>query len=474
MTVQQYTASDFATQISTGVNTRDTKLDTRIGPIRDVFIDPTSEVLENQNDRVVYLNKLLAIKNADQLVPDDVDDLVFNENIVRWGSTNAITTVTFSRTTAPLADITVPINFPVSTPSNPSTGASVIFRTIETQTMYSASASQYYNATTGKYELQVSVRSTVQGSDTAVGAYTITEFRRPIPQFDSVFNTEGTTDGSAIETNAEIAVRYFLHIAGSQLGTPSGLKSFLLDNISSVSDAYIVYGNNEYLTRQQDDAGAVDAWILGSTPATRTYTTYYNGTYTLNEVDFQPLISVTSVTSAAAAATYIEGTDYTVETGQGIYSYSNRASDGIRWIPGGSHPDIGDDITIVYKYNSLMNILNAFFTQPAFYHMSSDNLFRWAQPTQLEIDADLKIFAGSPVNVQQSVRTAVLTYINALKLGEDVEEFDLDGEVSKIYGVDNWVYNQLSVKDGSGVSDIEIGPNTYPTLAESDFVINLV
>lgn len=474
MTVQRFTASEFATQLSNGVNSRDRSIDTRIGPIRDIFIDPISEVLENQNDRVVYLNRLLSLKYADKLVPDDVDDIIFNENIVRWGSTSGVTTVTFSRATAPSADITIPINFPLSTPVSPSTGSSIIFRTIETKTMYAASSGQYYNANTGRFEIQVSVKSTAQGSSTTVGAYTITQFRRPFPEFDTVFNETPTTDGKSIETNAEVALRYSLHVSGSQIGTPSGLKSFLLDNISSVDDVYIVYGENSYLTRDQYDAGAVDAWVLGDLSATRSYTTYYNGTYTLNKVDFQPIMSVDSVSSVAAASTYLEGDDFEVETGVGEYSYSNQASDGIRWLPGGSHPDVGDDITITYKYNSLMNILQSFFNQPAFYHMSSDNLFRWAQPTQLEINADLKISSGSPEVVKASVRNAVLTYINNLKLGQDVEEFDIDSEVSKISGVDNWVYNQLSVFGGSGVSDITIGPNTYARLSGSDFVINMV
>lgn len=474
MPVEKISATDFGDQIAQGVNDRDKTLDTRVGPVRDIFIDPISSVLENQNDRAVYLNKLLSLRNANTLVPDDVDDIVYNENMVRWGGSRAITVLTFSRATAPLVDITVPINFPVSTRIDPVTGSSVIFRTIESKTMYASSPGQYYNADTGKYELEVSSASVVKGTTSQVGAFTIVQMRRPLDQFDEVTNNEATTSGRSVETNEELATRYLLHIEGSQLATPGGLKSSILDNISSVEDAYVVYGNSEFLTRDEDDAGAVDIWVLGSTPSARTYVTLYNGTYTLNSVDFQPLIKVTQVSSAATGLTYTEGTDFEVSTGEGVYSYSNLGQDGIRWLPGGGHPDIGDDVIIQYQYNSLINILDAYYKQPQFYGIGSDKLFRWAQATQLEIDANLKVFAGSPSEVLNAVRNTVTNYINNLKLGENVEEFDLDALVGKIYGVDNWTYNQLSVLDGTGIQDIEIDPNSYARIEAANFVISLV
>ena len=473
MTIVRYTSDDFANQISSGVAIRDKTLDTRIGPYRDVFIDPVSDVLQTQNERIYYVNQLLSLKNASLLVPDDVDDVVINENIVRYQQSSSVTILTFSRVLAPTVDIIIPINFPVSTPSSASTGTPVVFKTIEEVTMYAATASQYYNVSTGNYEITVAIASTSQGSNTTIGAYTITTLQRPFPQFDSIFNTSKTTDGKGIETNSELAKRYSLHVSGSQIGTPTGLESFIVDNFNSVEDTYISYGNDGYMERGEDDPGAVDAWILGSTPLTRTYTTYYNGVYTTNVVDFQPLISVTSVTSAAAAASYVEGVDYEVITGQGVYAYSNRSSDGIRWISGGSHPDIGDDVTIEYSYNSIINQLDAFFKSPDYYHLSSGNLFRWAQPLYVEIEAVLTIKAGSPTNIAVSVREALLNYINSLQLNDNLEEFDMDREVGRIFGVDNFTWTILAVKDGTGVSDIVVGPNQYARIDPADLVITL-
>jgi len=170
----------------------------------------------------------------------------------------------------------------------------------------------------------------------------------------------------------------------------------------------------------------------------------------VQSVDFQPLLTVTSVSSVATGLTYAQGVDYEVVTGVGGYSYSNLASDGIRWLPAGTHPNIGDDVVINYTYNSLINILDAYFKQETYYTMGADRLFRQATQTNIALNANLKVSAGNPSTVLNLVRNAVKTYINALKLGQSVEEFDIDAVVSRIYGVDNWTYNQLSISGGTG------------------------
>ena len=472
MPVNKISSNDFADRISSGVSDRDPTIDTRIGPLRDVFIDPVSGVLENQNDRVVYLNNLINLNNAEALVPDDIDDLVANENIVRWEGSRALVTLTFTRSDIPTVDITVPVNFPVSTDTDPVSGAAIIFKTIETQTMYAATSSRYYNFNTRKYELEVLAASVSSGINTQIGAYTINRFLRPLSGFLEVNNKFATTSGRGIETNKEIATRYFLHVEGAQLGTPSGIKRFVLDSFNPITDAYVVYGTDTNLTRQDTDAGAMDIWFLGNSISTRTFVTYYNGTETTNVVDYQPLYRVTSVVSGAT--TYVEGTDYEVVTGEGEYSYSNLSQDGIKWISGGGHPNVGDSISINYEYNSLCNALDAFFKQDQYYEGGSDKLFRWAQPSYLRVEANLKVRSGSPSDVQSLVREGVLNYVNGLKLGDNVEEFDIDSVVSGVFGVDNWTYTALSLVDGSGVGDIEISPKNYARLESSDFVINLV
>jgi hypothetical protein len=297
--------------------------------------------------------------------------------------------------------------------------------------------------------------------------------QRSISGFEEVYNKTATTSGRSIETNAELATRFLLHIEGSQLGTPSGVKSYVLDNFSSVTDAYVVYGNSTYMTREQDDAGAVDVWILGETPLNRTQQALYPGVETLIVLDRQPLISITSVVSGAT--TFVEGTDYEVVNDAGAYYGSTRGQDGIRFLAGGTVPtNIGDTVDITYQYNSLVSVCESFFTQPAYYSMGMDKLFRAAEQVDLELEASLTVGSGSPDRVRNSVSNSIFSYLNDLKLGADVEAFDIDREVAKVTGVDNFVCTTLALKGGSGVADIEIAPHEYARIAASDLIINLV
>lgn len=472
MVLESINARQYMTDLASSINDRDKELDTRIGPINNLFISPFARVCERQSNRTVYLSNLASLKFVDKLRIEDLDEFVYNEGMVRWVGARAVTTVTFSRALPPTVDILVPTNMPLATPSDPNTGQAVIFRTVETKTMLAAAASSYYNADTERYELEVAVSSVATGANVDVGAYSITVMRRPISGFDEVFNKHATNSGRGLETNAELAIRYLLHVKGSQLGTPAGAKRSVVDNFNASDDVYVVYGTNTALTREQIDAGAVDVWIKGNAPLETICTVSYPGIDTLIPLDRQPVIEVVSVSDGVT--TYVNGVDYEVAIGETEYAYSNLGTDGIRFIVGGAVPAFGESLAITYRYNSMISILASYYTQPEYYSMGMDKLYRWAQPKYLEIDATLTVSAGNPDTVLSSVRAVMQTYINGLNMGDDVEEFDLDREIGKLYGVDNLIWNQLSIAGGTGVSDIEITPQEYAYIENGSLNVTLV
>jgi hypothetical protein len=475
MVIQRKTVAQFEDLISNGVASRDETIDTYIGPIRDLYITPPAEVMKGIHDNIVYLSQLVSMQNAGTFNPEDLDAFVYNENVVRWNGSPSYVVVTFSRLLPPTADITIPLNFPLATKTDPKTGQVVNFRTIETRTMYgplTVSPSSYYNVQTSRYEINVAAVSVISGGNTMVGAYTITQFRRSFPEFEYVTNKSATTTGRGLESNIDLAVRYQTRVTGNQEATPAGLKSFSLNLLSNIEDAYVVYGSDPNLERNTSDSGAVDVWVKSTAPATDIHNTYYRGVRELVPLPKQPLMSVTSVSSGATY--YTEGTDFEIVTGEGIYAYSDRGQDGIRFLIGGAAPALNAPLQIVYSYNAMINIATALYKQPESLVMGSDAIFRWAQKKNLTIEAELKVGSGNPNTVLGSVRDRIVTYINSLKLGMDVEEFDIDAQVAQSSGVDPWVYVTLAVKGGLGVSDIAIGPMEYAYIEDSDLVISLV
>jgi len=475
MVLQRKTVTQFENELSNAVAARDASVDTLIAGIRDIQITPVAEVLKDEHDNSVYLSQLTSMKYAARFNPSDLDDLVFNEGMIRWTGSASLGVVTFSRVQPPTADIIVPASFPLATVQNPTTGAVVVFRTIETKTMYgplTVTPSAYYNVGTERYEIDVAVSSVDTGVDTAVGAYTITQFRRAFPDFEYVTNKNPTVEGLGLETNVDLVSRYQMQVRGNQETTPAGLALFCLDNFNGIEDVYVVYGNNVNLVRYTEDAGAVDVWMKSTSPLTHTYDTFYPGVRELIPVPRQPVISISAVSSGPT--TYVEGTDYELVTGEGIYAYSDRGQDGIRFLVGGTAPALNAALRIVYVYNAMINITTAYYGQAEYLVQGSDVLFRWAQAKYIEIEAELKVSAGNPDTVLSAVRERVISYINSQKLGSDIEEFDLDGEVSKIFGVDNWTYTTLAIKGGSGVSDVEVSPNEYSYIEDADLVVSLV
>jgi len=475
MVIQRKTVAQFEGEISDAAAARDGNLDTSIGPVKDLFVTPPASVMKDMHDNTVYLSQLMSMRYAERFNPDDLDAFVFNEGMIRWSGSPAVTTVTFSRLQPPTTDIHIPVNFPLATTANPQTGNVINFRTIESAVMYgplTVPSSSYYNAATERYEIDVAVASVLAGEASMVGANTIVQFRRAFSSFEYVTNKEATTSGLGRETNSDLAERYLMQVRGNQGSTPAGLSLFGLDNFNNIEDVYVVYGNDVNLTRHTDDAGAVDVWLMAEAPLNDTFDTTYPGLGELIPVPKQPLMSVLTVSSGVTV--YTEGTDYEVVTGEGIYAYSDRGQDGIRFILGGTAPALGDPLRIVYNYNSMITIVTSYYTQPEYFVMGSDVLFRWAQPKLVEIEAELKVKSGNPTTVLNLVRERVISYINGLKLGENLEEFDIDAQVAEIFGVDNWVYVTLAEKDGTGVSDIEIGPYEHAFIEDADLVVSLV
>ena len=86
MAIDKVTAAEFQTKIRSGITSRTATHDTSYGPIRDIVIDPIAEVFEDQNDRVRKVSDLLSLLNVSTFEDEDLDELVYNEGLVRKAS----------------------------------------------------------------------------------------------------------------------------------------------------------------------------------------------------------------------------------------------------------------------------------------------------------------------------------------------------------------------------------------------------
>lgn len=477
MPVQKITASQFREQLRAGITSRTTSHDVAYGPVRDIVIDPMAAVLEQQNDRIRAVSLILSLQDPSNISEADLDGIVFNEGLRRITGAQSTVTLTFSvitvDTTGP--DLVIQRGFPVATTPDESTGESVTFVTTEEATLDVSASTSYYNVNTQRYELRVPARAVTAGTSGQVGIGRVRRPLRPLVGFDTVTNTTASEGGRDRETNEELITRYLLAIRGTDLSTVTGIERWTRNNFAEVVDVLVVYGDDALLTRAADDAGAVDAYVLGESLLARADNVEYLGVAQLLRLTYPPIASVTRVVSGAT--TYTEGSDYEVVYDASGLAGSYRAVEGIRFLSTvTSAPAVGATVTIEYVQNNLIQNLQVTSEQRDNYVLGRDLLFKKGVEVDIILAANLRAATGfSTVTVLGAVSAAVLDYINSLTLGDDVEGSDLQGVVRRISGVDNFIITRL-VRDATatGTSDVSIGPNEYARLASSDLAITLI
>lgn len=475
MGVDKITSAQFEADIAAAISGRDTEAEVALGPIKDLHIRPPAAVFEAQNDRIRKVYELLTLVSSGGYTDAELDDFVANEGLVRRTGARATGTQIFSRATAPAADAVIEANFPVATVVDESSGAAVTFVTSEKKTLAAATAGAFFNTTTKRYELQVPLQALTAGASGNVAANRIKVPRRSLTEFDETFNRAATVGGADKETNAALIERYLIAILGSDAAVPEGLMKRVLDDYVDVTTLVLAYGLDPELLRAGDDAGAVDAHILGR--VTKTVTNegaVFTGVDNLIRVAKPPLLSVTSVTKGAT--TYVQGTDYVVVQDSSGYARSTKSADGVKWRASAvTTPSVGDVLSITYTYNGLIETLQSDFGKPTRYVFGRDLLFREAVQVDLTIVATLVTLPGfSPTAVRDQVLTALSAFLNAYTVGQDVEQFDIDREVARVQGVDNFVYTTLAKKGGTGVANtIAIDKTQYARIASADLVVTV-
>jgi uncharacterized phage protein gp47/JayE len=477
MAIDKVTAAEFQTKIRSGITSRTATHDTSYGPIRDIVIDPIAEVFEDQNDRVRKVSDLLSLLNISTFEDEDLDELVYNEGLVRSQGKQASVMATFSSSNVPSSDLVVFQGYPISSDDG------VTFVVTETTTLPVASSSAYFNIDTNKYELSVPMIAVTTGAAGNIGSGRLTGLLRPmVSGFSAVTNTDAATGGGDVETNTQLTERYLLAILGRQMSTALGLERFIRDEYSTVEDVHIVHGTDPLLTRAATDAGAVDSYIIGDQLLTVSPSEVhaYIGLGQLIAVTKTPVRQIVSIVNGAN--THVEGDDYEVVFDTSGIAKSTRSVEGIKFLAGGTYSaalTAGDAITITYTYNNLVRTVQAALDEEGSAVLGRDVLVKEATKINVRLSANLTIETGfNAATIQTAVSSAILTFINAFELNDDVEASDIQGEVRKVTGVDNFVITDLNNNTAAAsplvIADLAIGGSEYPRMDALDLLITVV
>lgn len=469
MAIARKTSQDFSNDLEKAILSRNANYDTKIGPIPDLVIKPLAGVLELQNERIRAVQQLLSLKNDGSFADSDLDTFVYNELLIRLGGAQSNVTLVFSRAAVPTTNLTIKANFPVATLPDEVTGQSITFLTLTDATLDSTNAGSYFNNTTQRYELLVAAQAIVSSSTSNVAANRIVRPLRPLVGFDTVFNRDPAVSGQDAETNASLIDRYFISLLGSSPSVVDGISKILRDQYPSVFDSNIVYGNNPLNVRAATDGGAVDVYVIGTSPTTFTENIVFPGANQVIPLSKQPIISV------SAAGSFVQGTDFVLVPDTSGNAQSVRGTDGIKFLATGSFPAVGTVISVTYVYNGLIETLQNAFTTPDKVSPSRDLLFKAATQNNITVSAQIKISSGFGVNqVLTAVQNAILALINTSKLGVTVEGSNINAVARSFSSVSNFIITNLALVGQTGTSDISLSPNQYARMNAVDLIITPV
>lgn len=482
MPVDRRTSDQFQGDLRTALLGRTTKFDTAYGPVKDVVIQPLSSVLEDQNNnRLRPVSLLISLQNENEFSEDDLDGLVFNEDITRPEGSNASVILTFSRTRAFTSGESglVPRGLPIGTDSDESTGQSVTFVTTETKDK--ASALAVLDTTTNRivYQLRVPAICLITGAAGKVGPNRVNRPLRPMLGWESVTNEESAQEGRDRYSQSELIELYLLAVNSRQLSVPTGTEFYVRDNFPGVQDIHTVFGTDPLLTRAATDAGAVDAFVIGDDLFSTTDQLPFLGIGQKIVLSTPPVVRVDTVKRVSDNHVYLEGTDYRVTLDTTGKSGSTRALDGIRFlstVDPAFAPANGAVISISYAYNQLVRDLQADSTDPEVRVLGRDLLFRLGTPVDIFLSAQLKALSGFVFSdIHDAVTNVILAFIGTLGLGDPVEAFDIENVVGGISGVDNFILTRLTRSStAEEVADVLMNGNEKALLSTTNFLLSAV
>lgn len=468
MPVNKVTADQFVSRLQTSILSRNEAHDVEIGPIADIVTQPSGQVLETVNDRIRNVSQLILLDQSAVFTDSDVDAFVKNEELYRNLGGKSSGTVIFSRSTIPTVDITVQRGFPIATQPSESSGETVVFVTTEIKTMVAANAAAYYNITTNRYELEVAIQCTVSGKIGEIGPNRIVRPLRALTGFDKVYNRNRTSTVVDREVNSQLIERYKLAIMGTQLGTRTGIRLFIISNFQDAGDVLVITSGSSLITRSGINGNAVDVFITGSQLITRQDVKTFIGVGQLIELDSQPVDSISGIPG------YVLGTDFEFVKDVSGVSNSIRSKDSIRFLSTATTlPIVGSSITIDYNQNVLIdNIQNAISNDADNETGGQDILIRLSNKVLIVINGTLTVLNGfSFTTIKNAVISVIYNYINNLKQNDDVEASDLQAQIRSISGVDNFVFTILDRLGGTGNSDVIINQNEYARIETTNITI---
>lgn len=321
----------------------DQSVDVAKGPIFNFLLKPVPVELQKTEADVERLTILTTQQLARVATQEEVEALATSFSIrLGGGQASKSRGQVFFTNSRPAQDITIDRGVLVGTDDQQYT-----YFVSEAGTLPAATASNFYNASTRRYELVLQCEATAIGPDFDLPPGRITRLLNNVNGIDGTINIIEYSGGQEAESLEQAVERIAAKFAGLDPETGGGIKSDIRNyDAENVTDVSIVYPKDRTLFRRPINRPALDAYVLGSAVDSIDQSYTATGGETQVPLDNVPASALNTVTLNGASSTGTLIQDTTLETG-----YSARATDYVLL----SAPLVaGDTVVLNYSYNALI------------------------------------------------------------------------------------------------------------------------
>ena len=392
--------------------------------VRDIMIDPQSEVASQIYTQINEVNKINAyVENAESISIEDLDRKGQDLGVKRKQEQYATSKISFRATSLPNSEIRIGNEdgtggIYVST-LNLENGTAIEF--VTTETVYFNADTASFNQSSGYYELSANIKATISGTSSNVGIGTILVLKTPINGIAGVYNYVSATGGTDMENNTDYANDMVTAIQGSTNVVAKGIEK-ITKNVPGVTEVKIFNPNSE----EPSPLGIVYDYIKGenltSTTDTITYYTIYNN-YKLQNRPVRSIISV-QATVNGHLETLVNGRDYyLLNDTTSEYADSSQADDYIIFTSNALLvPDNSTAVSITYIYNNLVSITQNYVNEnERDILLLGEIIVKQATPIIIDLGLTIKLKYGySTPTYKNEIASAINSYINSKLMGENL------------------------------------------------------
>lgn len=306
------TEDEILESLKESLEATDPSVDVRKGPIFDFLLSPVPPELQKTEADAERLT-LLSTLQLDEIATEAEIEAMATSFSIRLGGGKPSRTKrqVFFTNTAPTQDRVIERGILVGTEDQ-----SFTYVTSESQTIPAATAENFFNPQTRRYEISVKCEATAVGPDFDLPRTRVSRIITPIDGIDGTTNLDAYDGGEEAEDFEDAVDRVRAKFAGldpeSGGGIISDIRNFDAENVKDVS---LVYPKDRELFKRLTNRPAVDAIVLGDQFDEAQQTFISAGGETQIEIENRPVLSVETVQVNGANVPFTLIPDTSLATG---------------------------------------------------------------------------------------------------------------------------------------------------------------